>query len=189
MARGIRQGDPLSSFLFLIAVKDDTVVFREWSQRNGRNLMGFLKCFEKASGLKLKLSKSSLYGVGVPQQEVNAMASFLSWNPIVEKFKEKLSFWKARTLSFGGRLTLVLSVLGSLSLFCAPASVIQKLERVRKNFFWGGGGDCRKLAWVKWEKVISKFELRGLNIGSLKASNLGLLGKWWWRFKVERNSL
>ncbi|GKG01644.1 hypothetical protein Tco_0306349, partial [Tanacetum coccineum] len=95
--------------------------------------MGFLKCFEKASGLKLKLSKSSLYGVGVPQQEVNAMASFLrcrscslpfvylglsvsfnmnrveswnpifpftkkSWNPIVEKFKEKLSFLESENV-------------------------------------------------------------------------------------------
>ncbi|GJR97831.1 RNA-directed DNA polymerase, eukaryota, reverse transcriptase zinc-binding domain protein [Tanacetum coccineum] len=36
---------------------------------------------------------------------------------------------------------------------------------------------------------MSKFEIGGLNIGSLKASNLGLLGKWWWRFKVEGNSL
>ncbi|GJU70159.1 hypothetical protein Tco_1256418 [Tanacetum coccineum] len=35
---------------------------------------------------------------------------------------------------------------------------------------------------------MSKFKL-WLNIGSLKASSLGLLGKWWWCFKVEGNSL
>ncbi|GJY79824.1 hypothetical protein Tco_0485625 [Tanacetum coccineum] len=98
------------------------------------------------------VSKFCVMQVGLNMNRVE------SWNAIVEKFKEKLSFWKAKTLSFGGRLTLVRSVLGSLSLyyfsmFRAPASVIQKLERERKNLFWGGGGDCRKLAWVKWEKV------------------------------------
>ncbi|XP_071719284.1 uncharacterized protein [Rutidosis leptorrhynchoides] len=29
----------------------------------------------------------------------------------------------------------------------------------------------------------------GLNNGSLRAKNLALLGKWWWRFKTETNSI
>ncbi|GKB24582.1 hypothetical protein Tco_0863983 [Tanacetum coccineum] len=52
-------------------------------------------------------------------------------------------------MSFGGRLTLVRSVLGSLllyyfSLFRVPSSVIGALERVRKNFFWGGLREGKK---------------------------------------------
>lgn len=35
---------------------------------------------------------------------------------------------------------------------------------------------------------MSNFELGGLDIGSLHASNLGLLGKWWWRFHNESDS-
>lgn len=36
---------------------------------------------------------------------------------------------------------------------------------------------------------MASFGLGGLNIGSLNLKNLALLGKWWWRFRVEHNSL
>ncbi|GJS62296.1 hypothetical protein Tco_0657080 [Tanacetum coccineum] len=37
-----------------------------------------------------------------------------NWNPIIEKFHKRLTSWKAKTLSYGGRLTLLKSVLGAL---------------------------------------------------------------------------
>ncbi|GKA18014.1 hypothetical protein Tco_0697851, partial [Tanacetum coccineum] len=110
-------------------------------------------------------------------------------------FSEKLSSWKAKNVSYGGRLTLVKSVLGSLPLYCfslfrAPLKVINVLEGIRRQFFWGGAhGDSRKISWIAWDKVLSSSEFGGLNIGSLKALNWSLLAKWWWRFKTEKNSL
>ncbi|XP_071721572.1 uncharacterized protein [Rutidosis leptorrhynchoides] len=61
-----------------------------------------------------------------------------SWNPVLEKFTKRLSDWKARSVSFGGRLTLVKSMLNSLplyyfSLFRAPPCVVKKLESVRRK--------------------------------------------------------
>ncbi|GJU03619.1 mutator type transposase, partial [Tanacetum coccineum] len=70
-----------------------------------------------------------------------------------------------------------------------PSVVISTLERIRKNFFWGGLGGAKKLHWVKWENVVSSFGEGGLNIGSLKTKNLSLLGKWWWRFRIEKDAL
>ncbi|GJX96216.1 RNA-directed DNA polymerase, eukaryota, reverse transcriptase zinc-binding domain protein [Tanacetum coccineum] len=86
---------------------------------------------QEVAGLKINLRKSKVYGVGVDGDELDRMA----W----------LSEWKARAMSFGGRLTLVKSILGSLplyyfSMFRILSSVILALERVRKNFFWGGVG-------------------------------------------------
>ncbi|GJY46363.1 peroxidase 64 [Tanacetum coccineum] len=104
-----------------------------------------------------------------------------TWGIIVEKFKDTLSEWKAKSISFGGHLTLVQSVLGSLSLyyfslFRAPTIVINSLKRVRKNFFWGGGKDTRKMAWIKWDKVISKFQLgEGINVVVNEAINNDVL--------------
>ena len=171
-----------------------------------------------ASGLKINFSKSKLFGVCVNESETSTLASILnlqpsflpcsylglpiganlnksnSWKPIIDKFSNRLISWKARTLSFGGRLTLLKSVLGALgtylfSLFKAPMSVINQLEKLRRNLFWGGSIDRNKLAWITWKKVSSPSNCGGLGIGSLYASNLAMLAKWWWRFHSETNSL
>ncbi|XP_071706111.1 uncharacterized mitochondrial protein AtMg00310-like [Rutidosis leptorrhynchoides] len=121
------------------------------------------------------------------------MNKLSDWKPVIEKFKSRLSGWKMRSLSFGGRVVLIKSVLNSLplyyfSLFRAPPSVLKILESVRRGFFWGGADSGHKIAWVKWENVINSYGNGGLNFGSLKGKNLALLGKWWWRFKTETES-
>ncbi|GKD59605.1 reverse transcriptase domain, reverse transcriptase zinc-binding domain protein, partial [Tanacetum coccineum] len=88
------------------------------------------------------------------------MKRMSAWNGVVDRFKSRLSEWKAKAMSFGGRLTLVKAVHGSLplyyfSMFRVPLSVITALERVQKNFFWGGLGGGNKIAWVKWIGVES----------------------------------
>ena len=98
--------------------------------------------------------------IGVCMRKENA------WRMVVEKFKKRLSEWKARSMSFGGRLTLVKSVLGSLplyyfSMFRVPSGVINNLERIRKDFFWGGVGDSKKMSWVKWDWVLASYGLGG----------------------------
>ena len=68
------------------------------------------------------------------------MSRVKSWDPIVEKFSSRLSRWRASLLSFGGRATLITSVLGALgtyffSLFPMPSLVDKKLESIRAKFF------------------------------------------------------
>nr|KAJ0194141.1 hypothetical protein LSAT_V11C800435930 [Lactuca sativa] len=97
------------------------------------------------------------------------------WTPIIEKFQSKLSGWKSRTLSFGGRLTLVKAVLGNLP--TAPKRVVESLEKIRRRFLWGGSEGNRKINWVSWEKVTSPKEHGGLGIGSIRSLNIALLIK------------
>ncbi|XP_071728625.1 uncharacterized protein [Rutidosis leptorrhynchoides] len=161
---------------------DDTIFFGEWNSLNAHNLSMLLKCFERASDLKVNFHKSCLYGVGASLEEVNTMAGRLgcqsgklpfiylglpigakmckidTWNPVIDKLKSKLSEWRMRTMSFGGRLVLIKSVLTSLplyyfSLFRAPPCVIKILESVRRSFLWG------------------------------------VRTQWWWRFYSETNTL
>ncbi|GKE75843.1 kinase-like domain, beta-lactamase/transpeptidase-like protein [Tanacetum coccineum] len=56
---------------------DDTIFFGEWSKENVRSLMCILKCFEEVSGLRVNYNKSKLYGVGVDDRDINAMARWM----------------------------------------------------------------------------------------------------------------
>ncbi|GJW18811.1 hypothetical protein Tco_0026247 [Tanacetum coccineum] len=107
---------------------DDALIVGEWSLLNAKNLSRILTCFHLSSGLKGNFNKSA------------HMSRCANWNPLVEKFHKRLSKWKANALSFGGRLTLIKSILGSLgvyyfSIFKAPKKIIHKLESIRRRFF------------------------------------------------------
>ncbi|GJR02297.1 putative RNA-directed DNA polymerase, eukaryota, reverse transcriptase zinc-binding domain protein [Tanacetum coccineum] len=191
---------------------------KKWSIENASNLCHILRCFNLASGLKVNFFKSKLFGVGIDSTETHNLASVLNfqpstlpcsylglpiganmnkainWKPIIDKFHKRLTSWKARTLSYGGRLTLLKSVLGALgtyffSIYKAPKCVVNHLEKVRRNFFWGGSLDNNKIPWIAWKKVCSPKSCGGLGVGSLSALNLAMMSKWWWRFHLEKNSL
>lgn len=116
------------------------------------------------------------------------------WKPVIDRFYAKFSPWKAKTLSFGGRLTLSKAVLGSLpsyfmSIFVSPMGVLESLEKIRRQFLWGGDDNKYKIPWVSWGKVVTSKEKGGLGLGSLRAFNLAMIVKWWWGLKNNKSTL
>ncbi|GJY34651.1 hypothetical protein Tco_0419120 [Tanacetum coccineum] len=119
---------------------------------------------------------------------------YKAWDDTVGKLKTRLSKWKLKTLSIGGRLTLLKSVIGStpiynMSLYKVPKTVLNSMEVISRNFFNGIQGDERKIAWVKWSKVLAPKKQGGLGFSSYYALNRELLVKWVWRFLSYDNSL
>lgn len=124
-------------------------------------------------------------------------ASFKSlelWNPIIEKMEHCLARWQRLYLSKGGQLTLLKSTLSSLpthflSLFTIPTSVAKRIERLQRNFLWGGMGEEFKHHLVGWDTVCSPVEGDGLGAHKLVDFNSAFLGKWLWRFGMEETHL
>nr|GEU56509.1 RNA-directed DNA polymerase, eukaryota [Tanacetum cinerariifolium] len=134
---------------------DDAIFMGQWSNRNIDTLIYMLKCFQRASGLSINLSKSSKVG--------GCMSRIKSWDEVMEKMVNRLSKWKMKTLSIGGRLTLFKAVLRSMpiyhmSIFKVPISILQHMESIRCHFFNGSDLNSKKSTWVSWNKVLASKE-------------------------------
>lgn len=56
------------------------------------------------------------------------------------------------------------------------------------ELLWGGLGEERKTAWVKWSNVCLAKDKGGLGIRDISVFNKTLLGKWGWRLLAERGT-
>uniref|UniRef100_A0A2N9H6M3 Reverse transcriptase zinc-binding domain-containing protein n=1 Tax=Fagus sylvatica TaxID=28930 RepID=A0A2N9H6M3_FAGSY len=116
------------------------------------------------------------------------------WDPILEKMERKLAGWKRMYLSKGGRITLIKSTLSSLptyflSLFPIPVVVASRIDKIQRDFLWGGMGEGKKFHLVKWSQICQPINLGGLGFQNLRLFNKALLGKWLWCFGNEREAL
>uniref|UniRef100_A0A2N9I5R6 Reverse transcriptase domain-containing protein n=1 Tax=Fagus sylvatica TaxID=28930 RepID=A0A2N9I5R6_FAGSY len=196
---------------------DDTILFCDADPDKLLYVRMVLTCFEAVTGLRVNMAKSEMVPVG-EVQNISELADSLCchigglplsylgmplgasykavavWNPIIEKLERRLSGWQKLYLSKGGRLTLLKSTLSSLptyflSLFTIPISVMRRIEKMQRDFLWGGLGDEVKHHLVSWDKVCAPKEVGGLGVRSLVLTNKALQGKWLWRFGLEGHHL
>ena len=114
------------------------------------------------------------------------------WDGVEERFKKRLALWTRQYISKGGRLSLIKSILSNLpiytmSLFRIPKGVKYRLEKIQRDFLWGGGNLDRKIHLVGWRTICTIKKGGGLGIRRLEILNISLLGKWNWRLAVEDN--
>jgi hypothetical protein len=126
--------------LSILKYADDTILFMEHDLEKAQNLKLILSTFEQLSGLKINFHKSELFCFGEAQDEANVYAglfgfaqgqfpmrylgisiqyrrlSLAEWKIVEERLQKRLSSWKGKLLSLGGRLILINSVLSNMVL-------------------------------------------------------------------------
>ena len=112
------------------------------------------------------------------------------WGLIEERFQKRLSSWKGKLLSVGGRLVLINSVFSSLpmfmlSFFRIPKGVLKKLDYYRSRFFWQCDDHRKKYRLAKWSVLCTPKSMGGLGIVNLEVHNICLLSKWLFKLLNE----
>ena len=130
--------------------------------------------------------------LGLPLGAPNKAISV--WDGVEERVTRRLALWKRQYISKGGRITLIKSTMASMpiyqmSLFRMPKVVARRLEKLQRDFLWGGGNLERKAHLVNWEVVCADKEKGGLGLRKLALLNKALLGKWVWRFACDKENL
>lgn len=116
------------------------------------------------------------------------------WGDLVDKVKRKIKKWDVTTISLGGRITIIKSILSALPVYgfsvLPLSSTIRNLIRsLQRYFLWGGYERQKKLAWLKWDSLCQPLKEEGLGFKELCSFNRALLSKWVWRFLREDSSL
>ena len=146
--------------LSILQYADDTILFMEHDLDKAANLKLILSAFEQLSGLKINFHKSELFCFGEAQAAAAQYADIFGceqgqfpimylgipihyrkltnaeWRHVEERLQARLSSWKGKLLSLGGRLVLINSVLTNMvlymiSFFPIPKGVLHKLDYFR----------------------------------------------------------
>nr|GEY09195.1 RNA-directed DNA polymerase, eukaryota [Tanacetum cinerariifolium] len=162
-----------STFVRDRQILDDPFILNEiiqWCKSKKKHSLIFKVDFEKAfDSVRLHISFQRV--VDADDDKVNET---------VEVMAVRLPKWKMKTLSIGGRLTLLNSVLGSMpiyhmSIFKVPMLILKRMESIRSHFFNGSDSYVKKSSWVKWTNALVSKDKGGLGISSLFALNRALI--------------
>ncbi|GKA88788.1 hypothetical protein Tco_0810552 [Tanacetum coccineum] len=202
--RGLRQGDPLSPYLFTLVMEVITLMIqrriretdyftyhRYCSKMELVNLCFADDLFLFAYG---DVNSASIIKEVLDEFKVASGLRIRDCNELVDRVQLRIQDWKNKSLSIAGRLQLIQSVLGSMhiywaSVFMLPTNVLHNIEQLMRQFLWSNGSSGKSKSKVAWEVVCLPKNEGGLGIRRLECFNSALMTSHVWKLLTLKESL
>ncbi|XP_031121028.1 uncharacterized protein LOC116024277 [Ipomoea triloba] len=187
-----------------LAFADDLMLFSKGNPASVTILLNALKELEETSGLTVSIEKSNIFVAGIQDNRLDFSGmpkgqlpvkylgipldgqrlKVAQFSPLITAITRLIEKWKGCTLSYAGRLELIISVIqGTISFwiqnFPLPANVIDHVA-----FLWG-----RRVSLITWDKICFPKEEGGLGIHDFKVWNTSFFSKVLWDIHSKRDSL
>ncbi|XP_031108421.1 uncharacterized protein LOC116012890 [Ipomoea triloba] len=172
-------------------------------------LLNALKELEETSRLTVSIEKSNIFVAGIRDNRLDFSGmpkgqlpvkylgipldgqrlKVAQFSPLITAITRLIEKWKGCTLSYAGRLELIISVIqGTISFwiqnFPLPTNVIDHVAFLCGKFLWG-----RRVSLITWDKICFPKEEGGLGIHDFKVWNTSFFSKVLWDIHSKRDSL